>query len=163
MEDELLEKIRVVLKQAEEIANFADEKYRVEAFVKTYEFLLGLLKLKCVPTIAESAEKVIIPEMPLKELSLPEFVSKANPRSNPERMVVIAYYITFIEGKKEFTFEDVMERWKKAALKMPANPRRDFRVAIRRGWISHANGTYYLTKSGKEFVESLLKGKEKKG
>jgi len=152
------------LKRAEEIANLVEEKYRVEAFAKTYEFLLSLLKLKSVPTIAEKVEMTTIPRIPLKELSLTEFVSKVNPGSNAERATVIAYYMRFKEGIEEFTFEDVMEKWwKKAAFKRPRNPWRDFRNAVRKGWISPANGTYYLTKSGIEFVESLLKGKEKKG
>jgi len=162
MEEELLEKIKIALKQAEEIASLAEENYRVEAFAKTYEFLLSLLKPKSVPAITEEVEKTVIPDIPLKELSLTEFVSKANPGSNAERIAVIAYYMRFKEGINEFTFEDVIEeRWKKAALKKPGNPWRDFRNAVRKGWISPANGAYYLTKSGIEFVKSLLESREK--
>ena len=161
MEENLLERIKTALKHAEEIANLAEERYRVEAFIKTYEFLLELLKMKYV-SVVEYAEETTVPEVLMEELSLPEFIARVNPKSNPERMVVIAYYMRYMEKIERFTLNDIMDRWVKVALKKPGDPNRDFKVTIRKGWISHANGDFRLTVTGKRFVESLLRSKEKK-
>ena len=159
MRAELEEKLKALAKKAEEIANTVSNEYRVEAFARTYEFLLQLHEEKLAKIHKETE---VIPEtreiFGIKEMSLPEFLGKINLKNNAERMTAIAYYMKIVEGLEDFALKDLLERWKKAALKMPGNPNRDFKNAIKKGYISPAGDKkYYITRTGIEFMENKLK------
>lgn len=155
---ELIEKLKNLVKQAKEVADIVNNEYRVEAFARTYEFLLHIYEKELIRLIEVPA---VTKPLVTKSMSLPEFLSRIKLKSNPQRITAIAYYIRFIENINEFTLEDLLNRWKAAALKMPGNPRRDLRIAIRRGWISPTeNKKYYITNKGIEFIDNQLKSTE---
>ncbi|RLF02755.1 MAG: hypothetical protein DRK00_09620 [Thermoprotei archaeon] len=160
MQGELEEKLKALAKKAEEIANTVSNEYRIEVFARTYGFLLRLHEDE-LAKIRREAEVISVAReiSEIKELSLPEFLGQIELKNNPERMTAIAYYMRIVEGLEEFTLKDLLERWREAALKMPGNPRRDLREAIRRGWISPTSDKkqYYITRTGIKFIENKLK------
>jgi len=163
MEEETQEMLKKIARQVAEIANNVGEEYRKEAFAIILEFLLQLKKDELIQRA--KTPLAIIPAsrgIDLQRLTLVEFLKRVDVESNPERMVAIAYYMKYKENIEEFTLNDLLERWKIAGLKMPGNPRRDFKEAIKKAWISPTmeGKKYYITNDGITFIESRLGSEE---
>jgi len=149
--EELKDKLRKATKIAEEISSELEEEYRLQAFIKILDVLIAAMGIQTIqPTITLKTIK--------KKIALTEFVATLKLRTNPERMTALAYYLSIYEGRTEFSRKELLELWKEVAWKMPGNPDRDLKIAIRKGWLSKSNkpGKYYLTDKGRKYIESLI-------
>jgi len=155
--DKYMNSIEKIVKNAEKVVqSIEDNELRKIAFQIILEKLITR-ELEHITT-EEKAEKKI----PSKgKITLAEFLNKANPKTNPEKIVAIAYYMKIYEGISEFTQDDLAERFKRAALPLPGNMPRDIRIAIKKGFLERVREKgkykYYITQSGIDFVEKLLK------
>lgn len=91
-----------------------------------------------------------------QRLSLREYLEEVSAARNPDIITAIASYLRDVEGRSEFTSEDVKSKFKSAGVKSPANFGRDFAATISAGWIAQDNesdGTYYVTNAGDRAVQ----------
>jgi hypothetical protein len=89
-----------------------------------------------------------------KKLSLVELVKDKEPKTNPERIALFAYYREHIEGQPHFERDDLRPYFVKARIAQPTNYDRDFVSAVSQGWIHEDGSDSYLTNSGTQAVES---------
>lgn len=161
MSSNLVDRLKKAVEQALEASSIVENpELRKIAFENLLKKLIDLaLKIEAISPTKEEKERTVLEE----KLSLPEFISKVDPKTNPERITCILHYLKHYENTTEATLEDVLERFKEAALKRPANPRRDLRAAIQKGWVSPSvdkEGFYYITRTGESLIENKLKETE---
>ena len=89
-----------------------------------------------------------------KKLSIIELLGDKNPKTNPERIALFAYYREHIENLPQFERDDLRPYFTKARLAPPTNFDRDFGVAVSKGWIHEEGADSYLTNSGSQVVEA---------
>lgn len=97
-------------------------------------------------------------------LSLREYFDDAQPKRNPDKILVVASYLKEIEGVELFTPDDLKTRFRSAGESVPGNWARDFRWAIQNGWIAEdqTSGDYYVTKKGDDAVADRFSAEVKK-
>jgi hypothetical protein len=93
-----------------------------------------------------------------KPKGLTELHREKNPGTNPQRIVLFAYYRDKYENESRFSREDLESYFGKAHLGKPANYDRDFKTAVEKGWIHESGDQSYITTSGIEIVERGFEG-----
>ncbi len=94
-----------------------------------------------------------------RPLSPIELIQQKSPATNPQRIAVFAYYRERVEGLSRFTKDDLKPYFAKAKQPAPQNFDRDYRHAVKTGWIYDDGADSYLTSKGLEAVEAGFGGK----
>ena len=94
-----------------------------------------------------------------RPLSPVELLQEKKPATNPQRIALFAYYRERAEGLSRFAKDDLKSYFGKAKEPPPQNFDRDFRQAVKLGWIYEDGGDSYLTSKGLEAVEAGFDGK----
>jgi len=101
---------------------------------------------------------------PLEGLSLVEFLNAKNPKSHPDKVVAMAYYLHHYRGVKIFTVDDINECYSEARISRSANLNATINKNIAKGYIMEAQEkkenkkAWMITQTGERYVESNLKG-----
>lgn len=97
-------------------------------------------------------------------LSLREYFDEAEPKRNPDKILVVASYLKAIEGVEAFSPDDVKGRFRSAGETVPGNWARDFRWVVQNGWVAEdqGSGDYYVTKKGEDAVANKFSAEVKK-
>lgn len=90
--------------------------------------------------------------------SIVELMQEKQPKSNPQKLALFAYYRERIEGLSRFAKGDLKGYFASAKEKPAANYDRDFSNAVKLGWIHEDGADSYLTSRGLEVVESGFAG-----
>lgn len=85
-----------------------------------------------------------------------EALDKSQAKTNPERIVALALYVTQDGAKGTFTLEDVKPLFRRARASVPGNISRDMDVAIRAGWVheSETSGEFYVTSKAENVLDT---------
>ena len=94
-----------------------------------------------------------------RPLSPIELIQEKKPATNAQRIAVFAYYREKVEGQARFTKDDLRPYFGKARQPPPQNFDRDYRQAVKLGWIYDDEADSYLTSKGLEAVEAGFGGK----
>jgi hypothetical protein len=94
-----------------------------------------------------------------RPLSPIELIQQKNPATNAQRIAVFAYYREKVEGLSRFAKDDLRLYFAKAKQPPPQNFDRDYRQAVKLGWIYDHGTDSYLTSKGLESVEAGFGGK----
>lgn len=94
-----------------------------------------------------------------RPLSPIELIQQKQPGTNPQRIAVFAHYREKVEGLSRFAKDDLRAYFAKAKQPPPKNFDRDYRQAVRLGWIYDDGADSYLTSKGLEAVEAGFGGK----
>ncbi len=103
--------------------------------------------------------------------SVVEYISRYAPRRNPDKILTLARYLKDSQEKDSFHPYEIKNLFRDAAEILPANFVRDFRWAVRNGWIApdhKKKGNYYVTTTGSKvlnegFPKELIKITKQKG
>jgi hypothetical protein len=90
--------------------------------------------------------------------SIVELMQEKQPKSNPQKLALFAYYRERVEGLPRFAKSDLKGYFASAKEKPAANYDRDFSHAVKLGWIHEDGPDSYLTSRGLEAVESGFSG-----
>lgn len=96
-------------------------------------------------------------QLPAPASSPREFLKESGCSTNPQKIAALGYYTCQLEGKENFSTEDLKEQFRKAHEPIPKNVSRDLGVAIKGGWLHEApgkRGRYYMTNTGMQLVET---------
>ncbi len=96
-----------------------------------------------------------------RPVGLTELVREKSPGTNAQRIVLFAYYREKHEGISRFSSDDLKEYFGKAREHPPQNYSRDFREAVKRGWIHEDDSDSYITSKGIEAVEAGFTGERR--
>jgi hypothetical protein len=118
--------------------------------------LLGTSAPSSHSTISSPTSSTSVSRRPL---SPAELVHAKEPATNAQRIIVFAYYRERYENLNYFARDDLKAYFSKARLPIPANYERDFRDAIKQGWVYENGDESYLTSKGLEAVEAGFGGK----
>ena len=159
--NEIKKGLSQIVKTAEEIVQVIDNAdLKKIAFNNVLQFLLDVFRSS---TLVRPVHEATITKV-RGALSLSEFINIINPKSHPERIVAIAYYMKKYEEIEEFDKKTLIEKFREAALPLPANIGRDIKVAIRKGWLSRRRQgrtyVYYITIEGIKFIEGKIETRE---
>lgn len=94
-----------------------------------------------------------------RPLSPIELIQQKSPATNAQRLALFAYYREKVEGLSRFAKDDLRPYFAKAKQPPPQNFDRDYRQAIKLGWIYDDDADSYLTSKGLETVEAGFGGK----
>jgi hypothetical protein len=94
-----------------------------------------------------------------RPLSPIELLHEKQPATNAQRLAVFAYYREKVEGLARFTKDDLKPYFAKARQHPPQNFDRDYRQAVKLGWIYDDGADSYLTSKGLEAIETGFGGK----
>ena len=94
-----------------------------------------------------------------RPLSPIELLQQKDPATNAQRLALFAYYREKVEGISRFMKDDLQPYFAKAKQPPPQNFDRDYRQAIKLGWIYDDGADSYLTSKGLEAVEAGFAGK----
>ena len=94
-----------------------------------------------------------------RPLSPMELIQEKQPATNAQRIALFAYYREKVEGLARFTKDDLRPYFGKAKQPPPQNFDRDYRQAVKLGWIYDDEADSYLTSKGLEAVEAGFAGK----
>jgi hypothetical protein len=94
-----------------------------------------------------------------RPLSPVELIQQKQPATNPQRIALFAYYRERVEGISRFSKDDLKQYFAKAKEPPPKNFDRDYRAALKMGWIYDDGADSYLTSKGLEAVEAGFGGK----
>ncbi len=109
-------------------------------------------------THAATHKSVAVPSTD-RPLSPVELIQNKAPATNAQRLAIFAYYRERVEGNPRFAKEDLRAYFSKAKQPLPANYDRDFKQAVKLGWIYEDGADSYLTSRGLEAVEVGFGGK----
>jgi hypothetical protein len=93
-----------------------------------------------------------------KPKGLTELLAEKKPGTNPQRIVLFAYYRDKYEDNARFGRADLEPYFAQAHLGKPGNYDRDFTTSVERGWIHESGDQSYITTSGIEVVEKEFDG-----
>lgn len=99
------------------------------------------------------------PAVSERPLSPVELIQEKKPATNAQRLALFAYYRERVEGLSRFDKDDLKPYFAKAKQPPPQNYDRDFRQAVKLGWIYEDGEDSYLTSKGLELVEAGFGGK----
>ena len=135
-----------------------------DARKKVLSSALALLGAEGVPSVSGPPPRQSGPQPTASQsrpVSLLELMNEKNPGTNPQRIVLFAYYREKHEGISRFSRDDLKPYFAKAKLTPAANYDRDFGEAVRKAWIHEDGSESYLTTKGIEVVETAFEGERK--
>lgn len=101
-------------------------------------------------------------EIEMKELSIKEFFLQKKPKSDPEKTLLVGYFLEHYRGASAFNSRDLTEAFREAKEKFPSNISRTINDLIKRGYVMETKDkkeglkSWTLTSSGERFVENEL-------
>lgn len=96
-----------------------------------------------------------------RPVSLREFLNKAQPSTNAQRIATFALYRERYKGLEKFSRADILPCFAEAKESAPGNYDRDFAAAVKEGWIHEDGANSYLTSTGVTAVDAGFGGKAK--
>ncbi len=93
--------------------------------------------------------------------SLRGYIDQVGAKILAAKIVAIGAYRRDVEGKEEFTHDDIGGRFKGAGEPAPSNLPRDFQTAVSYGWIAEDHqhpGQYFITKEGDIALANKFEG-----
>jgi hypothetical protein len=96
-----------------------------------------------------------------KPLSLSEISRKIDLPYKRDAALLTGWYLEYVEGQDEFTRADIEEKATEAKIELGKNLPRDINKLVERGLFlqvgeREGSKTYYLTRTGEEYVEEEL-------
>ena len=94
---------------------------------------------------------------PPSDKSVREFLDDHNAKRNPDMITTLGLYLHDHNQQKSFTKKDILNAFEAAAEPAPKNFARDFRWAIKIGWVAERRDmkdNYFVTASGKNAVNT---------
>lgn len=98
--------------------------------------------------------------------SIAEYLNRHAPRQIPEKIAIFAAYLREHNKKTNFHPNEVKVMFREAGESYPGNFARDFRIAVKRGWLAQDRtkpGTYYLTNSATQQLRKMNSKVESNG
>jgi hypothetical protein len=98
-------------------------------------------------------------------MSLREFLTDADAKRMPDKIVTIGEYLMSQAGQEDFSGDDVRDRFRAAGEVAPANFSRDFKWTISNGWVAEDPknpGRYYVTQTGRAAIQAKFSDEVKK-
>ena len=125
--------------------------------------LLGMPTQSGVRQLASGGEEIKQPASARsggtdRPKSIVELMQEKQPKTNPQKLALFAYYRERVEGLSRFSKSDLKGYFASAKEKPAANYDRDFSNAVKLGWIHEDDADSYLTSRGLEVVESGFAG-----
>jgi len=159
--NEIKKELCQIIRTAEEIVQVIENAdLKKIAFNNVLQLLLDVFRSSTLARPVREATITKVRGAP----SLSEFINIINPRSHPERIIAIAYYMKKYEEIEEFDKKTLIEKFKEGALPLPANINRDIKIAIRNRWLSRRRQgrtyVYYITVKGIKFIERKIETRE---
>jgi hypothetical protein len=114
---------------------------------------------KSSPVSGQSTSEQLGEPASTRPVSPVELIQQKQPTTNPQKIVLFAYYREKVEGLARFSRGDLESYFAKAKQPPPANYGRDFQQAVSLGWIYEDGDDSYLTTKGLEAVEAGFGGK----
>ena len=84
-----------------------------------------------------------------------EFIHKYGPKRNPDKILVLAFFLEEVRSQDRFTPNEIKKLFVEAGEVVPANFTRDFKWSISSSWVTSdpsKKNTYYVTTTGKNVV-----------
>jgi hypothetical protein len=108
-----------------------------------------------VPPTGQNGPMRQVPQVPLDNLSVGEFLEESAAKRNPDKIVAIAAFLQKYRGIERFTRNDVANQFQAAGEVPPGNFPRDFNGAIANRFIAEhqEKGSYYVTRTGFAAIE----------
>ena len=102
---------------------------------------------------------------PSKGLTLSEVYTNASISYKRDAALLVGYFLEQFEGQDDFTKSELEERAVQAKIELGKNLSRDLRKLINKGYLSeigerNSEATYYLTRTGENYVEEDFGVKE---
>jgi hypothetical protein len=97
------------------------------------------------------------PDLLSPKLSLREFLLKAQPKRNPDKITAIAVFMKRHDGVAYLAREEILARYRQAGEQTPSNFPRDFNWAVKAGFLAEdpvKPGRFYVTGTGETAVSS---------
>lgn len=148
------EAIRQAISRADTLVRDVDDRYRTVAFQVVLDKLL-MASASARPGVEVVAER----ELPA---TVSEFLALAQPGSQPETAVCVAYYMWHSGDRGGMTVEELMAAYAQRRAKRPRNVSDALAKAARKGHIVDApdrkNGkkAWVITQAGEAYVEGRL-------
>jgi hypothetical protein len=137
-----------------------DEAARQRILASAVSLLGSSLPATLVPPTASRAAAVQASAQPSERpLSPVELIQQKKPVTNAQRIAVFAFYREKAEGQSRFSKDELRLYFAKAKQPAPQNFDRDYKQAIKLGWIYDDGTDSYLTSKGLETVEAGFGGK----
>lgn len=154
----LVEAVQLVFEALEPFDEAARQRILSSAVSLLGTSLSGHIATSAAPPPSRSAhvQAAAVTERPLSPL---ELIEQKNPATNAQRLAVFAYYREKVEGLARFSKDDLRQYFAKAKQSPPQNFDRDYRQAVKLGWIYDDGADSYLTSKGLERVEAGFGGK----
>lgn len=96
---------------------------------------------------------------PILKHSIQKIYKSLSLKTNLERILFFGYWISEVDGKKEFSIDDVMKYFTKFGLSKPKGAKRDFLklVNLKGHFISGSNEDLYsISYDGRNYIEEKL-------
>jgi hypothetical protein len=144
----------------QEIEVQGDKQFVLDKFGELKEELFKFREV--VPTTPITAT-LKVEGKPLEGLSLVEFLNAKGPKSHPDKVVVMAYYLHKCQGVEIFNADDINECYSQARISRSANLNATINKTIAKGYIMEAQEkkenkkAWMITQTGERYVESNLK------
>lgn len=99
-------------------------------------------------------------EQPIyKKYSIQKIYKSISLKINLDRILFFGYWISKVDGKKEFSIDDILEYFTKFSLNKPSYPSRDFRSLVnKRGHliVGSNEDLYSISYDGIQYIEEKL-------
>lgn len=116
-------------------------------------------------TASPLSRPVAGPELTGKKLSPAQFFKKCNPKTNPDRVLVAAFYLEQVKNLQNFTAAEVRDQMKDAKRQPPKNVNDAINQNIKKGLLMSAGDkenkiAFVLTSDGEDQVKEMLRGEK---
>lgn len=151
-----IDKIKTVIREAEEISIQLGEKY-ADAIVTAKLVALFL---------TDKPGSIQITESTVKPLSIKEFTIETDPKDGTEMVLYFGYYLEKYKGVSCFNLSDLKDCYMNAKERQPPNINDKVNLNIRKGFMMEAqekknnSKAWILTRKGEEFVKQKIQGNE---
>jgi len=163
--NERAEFISAALREASELVESLNEKYREQAFPIVLRGLIdGSFSAKTASSSVALDQRIGTSQSstpPLHQLSVNEFFRMVNPASHVGRFVCAAYYLLQYQQVEHFSMVDILNIYQSLRAKKPQNPTDTLNQCIRKAHIIDTpskNGQkgWVITPEGERYVEELI-------
>lgn len=147
----------ILMKAQELVKDIDDDVIRGKAFEIAYNELSNKQSEKVKPNV-DSGPQIKIK----KPLSVKEYLTRYNPKSDVIRVLVLGNYLETEENIESFNAKDLKECFLKAKEKIPSNISDKIYKNIKGGFLMDATEkkggmkAYIITRTGEEYLEKLL-------
>ncbi len=149
-------------------------KIKIEGQGVTIDQEIDALQLsKIIPIIISTQfiSTLSMPDLPNNSnmnnqaTSLRELINEKFPKTNPQKITVVAYYLRDFLNQRTFSLDDIKIQFERAAEPIPQNLYRDLKQTVFSGWISESAeiGKFFLTTSGESAVQGNFTNKTNSG